>query len=72
MKFKLLSDLHLEFYGARPFYKQEAVKEWEPAGARGRQGHCPAISRRRPRWSQGSTVAREDVRAFPRCGIYSW
>jgi Icc-related predicted phosphoesterase len=30
MKFKLLSDLHLEFYGARPFYRQEAVPIWEP------------------------------------------
>ena len=30
MKFKLLSDLHLEFYGARPFYRQEAVPVWEP------------------------------------------
>ena len=30
MKFKLLSDLHLEFYGARPFYRQEATPMWEP------------------------------------------
>jgi predicted phosphodiesterase len=31
MKFKLLSDLHLEFYGRRPFYRAEATPEWEPA-----------------------------------------
>jgi len=30
MKFKLLSDLHLEFYGARTFYKEDDVPEWEP------------------------------------------
>jgi len=30
MKFKLVSDLHLEFYGARPFYRQEAQPVWEP------------------------------------------
>ena len=29
MRFKLLSDLHLEFYARRPFYR-DAIVEWEP------------------------------------------